>query len=275
MLGSPNISTEVSNPTLSQKFSALRTLPSVNRGNVSLIAQRRHVSLFAYRVPSERVRALLPSAFGVEETHVEGRAMTWISVESFLDQGAIGHSSFEQTNYRLHVLRNGEACHWLLGTSLGSLSAVGARNLWPMLWHLGAMEFRVAYDKSQRRYREYSLQTQSQWANASWQIEDTGELIGLQAIQELPASLRNSIVRNYFLRRDGIEGQQQMRLLDPLFTRGRLKSAQCDLLERLRLLDNDEIKRPQLVAIQPALSCQFGTPSTATPTTNNRFLRVA
>ncbi|MDQ3010023.1 MAG: DUF2071 domain-containing protein [Acidobacteriota bacterium] len=263
--------TNISNLALARRKPVKGAPPAIDRGKVRVIAERRHFSLIIYAVPSERVRALVPASLEVEETIVEGSAMAWVSIESFLDQSAAGHTAFEQTNYRLHVLRDGQPCHWLLGASLGSLAAVGARNLWPMPWHLSAMEFRVAYDKSKGRYREYNLQAQSQWANANWRIEDTGEWISLGKIKALPASLQNPSVTCHFQRRDGVEGRQRMRLLNPAFTRGRVKSAQCDLLIRLGLLNRNQVERPWLVALQHNLSCQFDAPAL----TNTRFFQAA
>jgi hypothetical protein len=275
MLDFPKSSTT----TLNQAFGLTpipeKVLPLVNRGQLSLAAERQHLSLIVYAVPSERIQALLPSSFEVEEAIINGKAMGWVSVESFLDLPGAGQSSFEQTNYRLHALRDGKPCRWLMGASLGSLLAVGVRNLWPMPWHLSAMEFHVAYDPAEGCYQSYSLQTQSQWANASWQIEDTGEWISSEEIQQLPASLRNQAVTNYFLRRDGSEGQQKEHNSDLLFTRGQLTSANCDFLERLGLLNRDEIKRPQFVALQHNLSCQFGAPSAVGATLNQKFLHPA
>lgn len=271
MLAYPNISTATLNAASVLRNPVKSVLPSVSRGKVSVMAERKHLSIIAYPLPSQRVRALLPDAFQPEETIINGRAMAWISVESFSDQSSIGYLAFEQTNYRLHVLRDGQPCHWLLGTSLGSLAAVGARNLWPMPWHLSAMEFRVAYDKSKGRYREYNLQAQSQWANANWRIEDTGEWISPGKIKALPASLQNPSVTCHFQRRDGVEGRQRMWLLNPAFTRGRVKSAQCDLLIRLGLLNRNQVERPWLVALQHNLSCQFDAPAL----TNTRFFQAA
>lgn len=240
-------------------------MPSIHRGDVSLTAEFQHVSLIVYAVPAERVRALLPAEFDAEVTISNGRQMGWVSVESFFDPNGGARSAFEQTAYRLHALRDGEPCRWLLGLSLGSLAAVGARNLWALPWHLGAMEFRAAYSSAERRYHAYGLQSQSEWANAKWRIEDSGEWISPRTIEELPTSLRDAAATDYFARRDGPPnrvGCQRTRTLDPLFTRGRLKFGQCDLLERLGLLDGEEIKHPRLAALQHRLCRQLKTPST-------------
>ncbi len=263
MLAYPNISTITPNATSALRTSAKSLLPSVNKGSVSVMAERKHLSMIVYAVPSERVQLLLPDSFQAEEAIINGRAMAWVSVESFFDQSVIGQPAFEQTNYLLHVLRNGQPCHLLLGTSLGSLAAVGPRNLWPTPWHLGAMEFRVAYDKSKGRYREYSLQSQSQWVNAAWQIGDSGQVIDPGSFEQaaLPSSLFRPDSTAFFTRRDGSIGSRRTVRFNFEYTRGELKQAQCDLLERLGLLKREELLRPALVALQQSAKCQLFSPT--------------
>lgn len=235
-------------------------LPSAVRGNVSVNAQWQHLALLVYAVPHERVMGLAPASFQVETSFINGRPMAWVSVASLLDMGAqrAGCGVFEQTSYRLHVRRDGASAAWLLGLSLGSLAAVATRNLWAAPWHLSAMEFQIAYDKTARRYRHYQLQTQSQAINARWQFNDSGQLLDPAA---LPAPLQHPFATEYFRRRDGLLGWQRARLLNPRFTRGTVQAAHCDLLERLRLVRGDEFLRPQLVALQPSLACQLDAPS--------------
>lgn len=234
--------------------------PSATRGNVSVNAQWQHFSLLAYAVPPERIVGLAPSSFEVETSLINGRLMAWVSVASLFDQGARGdgQSRFEQTSYRLHVRRDGASVAWLLGLSLGSLAAVATRNWWGAPWHLGAMEFQLAYDEQTRRYHHYQLQTQSQWINARWQLTDSGQLLD-QA--ELPAMLQHPFGSDYFLRRDGLLGSQRARLLNPRFTRGVVQTAHCDLLERLGILRGAEFLRPQLAALQQSLVCQLDAPA--------------
>ena len=255
----------IKNPPISARHFRPNHPPSVRQGCVSVYAELHHYSLIAYKIPAERAKAIVPDSFQVEETVQDGRHETWLSVVSVLDQGSQrdGHGVFEQTSYRLHVLRNGNPAHFLLGISLGSLSAVAIRNLWPVPWHLSAMEFQVAYDQTEGRYRGHRLQTQSQWDNASWEISDTGELVLPHQIQqlELPSSLSANALNNYFLRRDGSLGLLRVRYYDLAWTWGRLEHAQSDLLERLGLLTNDELTRPALVAIQHKVTCQIFSPT--------------
>lgn len=259
MLALPNLSMITPNAAYALRNPAQGALPSVNRGNVSVVAERKHLSIIVYAMPSERVRALIPDSFQVEETIVNRRAMAWVSIESFFDQSAAGQPAFEQTNYFLHVLRDGQAGRWLLGTSLGSLAAVGARNLWATPWHLSAMEFRVAYDRSKGRYREYSLQTQSQWVNSAWRISDTGQAIDPETFDQtnLPASVFGHDSTAYFARRDGSIGARRIVRFNFEFMRGEIKQAECDLLENLRLLTREELMRPALVALQHSARCQL------------------
>jgi uncharacterized protein YqjF (DUF2071 family) len=236
----------------------------VQANGFSIDTSLRHFSLLAYAVPSERVRRLLPPSLGAQLAETDGGRMAWLSVTSFLDESN-DDARFEQTSYRLHVTRNGEPGNWLLGISLGSLAAVAKRNLWSMPWHLGAMEYQAGG-------AGHRLLTQSEWANANWRIEDAREAI---SIQGMPRPLQNFVTTDYFLRRDGFLGAQQVRLLDPAFTRGVLKSAQCDLLTRMGLLTQHELMRPRFAAMQSAVHCQFGAPSTLSSSAGVQLRRAA
>lgn len=198
-----------------------------------------HRSIIAYTLPSERVRDLVPMEFALGPT-------TLLTIESFLDSG---RTPFEQTNYRLHVQLHGRPCSWLLGTSLGSLSGVTARHLYPLPWHLSAMEFQVAFDPTVERYKKYRLSTQSQWANATWEIVDTGVPMRT-AEQDLE-------ITDYFVRRDGEIGSYQTLNKSALATRGQLQTGRCDVLETLGLLSAEELHHPTSVQLQRAVSSEI------------------
>lgn len=197
-----------------------------------------HRSLISYVLPSERVRELVPEEFPLEET-------TTLTIESFLDSG---RTPFEQTNYRLQVSLHGKPCSWLLGSSLGSLSGVTARHLYPLPWHLSAMEFQVALDATTDRYKKYRLSTQSQWASADWEIIDTGVV----ARAEMPAD-----ITDYFVRRDGHIGNYQTTHQTSLATRGQLKAARCEMMHTLGLLNAEELQHPASVILQRAVTCEI------------------
>jgi len=226
----------------------------------SIDSELRHLSMLVYAVPAERVRGLVPSSFDLEETVRNGRRMAWVSVTSFQDRSERREESFEQTTYAIHVTRNGKPGQWVLGMSLGSLSAVASRNLWPLPWHLSAMELEAAFDPHRCGYEAYRLRSQSEWANANWAIEDTGEPLRVEDRTELPDSLRLPLIHRYFLRRDGLLGAQRLQLSEQFATRGRVQFATCDVLVRLGLLTNEELQRPHLASLCTASRMQAGAP---------------
>jgi Uncharacterized conserved protein (COG2071) len=197
-----------------------------------------HRSIISYVLPSERVRDLVPVEFALGDT-------TLLSIESYLDSGRV---NFEQTNYRLHVSLHGRPCTWLLGASLGSLSGVTARHLYPLPWHLSAMEFQIALDATLDRYQSYRLSTQSQWASADWEIVDTGAPTHTETAMD---------VTDYFVRRDGEIGSYQTLHQSVIATRGQLKAGRCDLLSSLGLLSAAELQRPMSVVLQRAVACEI------------------
>lgn len=272
MIAYPVTTTRHAASLSANRFNADRR-PAASGGNVSVNAQWQHWALLVYAVPHERVAGLAPTSLQIETSLLNGRAMAWVSVASWLDQGARfdGRGAFEQTSYRLHVRRDGVPAHWLLSASLGSLAAVATRSWWSAPWHLGAMEFQIAYDRQAGRYRNYQLQTQSHWVNARWQLTDSGQLLDRAA---LPTALQHPLVTEYYARRDGLVGCQRTRLLNPFFTRGQVQAAQCDLLERLGLVRGDEFMRPQLVALQRSLACKLEAP-TVSGAVNTTLARLA
>jgi hypothetical protein len=96
------------------------------------------------------------------------------------------------------------------------------------------------------------LQTQSQWVNSTWRIGDTGCAIDPAAAADtgVPATLFRHDVSTFFVRRDGSVGVRRSIRFNFELTRGKLKQAQCDLLERLGLLTREELMCPALVALQ-------------------------
>jgi hypothetical protein len=204
-----------------------------------------HFSLIKYSIPAERTRGILPPEFELSA----GQA-AFLSITSYIDAGirlAGGgrRDAFEQTNYRLHFRESG---NWLIGTSLGSLTAVAQRHYWSRPWHLSAMEFQVSFDG--QHYRDYRLQTQSQWANSYWVIEDSGEMRDRDPIE--------SRTWDYYYRRDGHIGVSRTAYYDLYGTAGRLRAARCDLLTRLGLLTERELMCPAQVTLQSSVRVGVG-----------------
>ncbi|HYE74327.1 MAG TPA: DUF2071 domain-containing protein [Blastocatellia bacterium] len=222
-----------------------------------------HISHITYAIPLERVRPIVPANFELITRNIENDEFALLTVESFLDQGSQAfdalsiqarRDAFEQTNYRIHVRLNGQRCGWLIGSSLGSLSAVAARHLWSAPWHLGAMEFQVAYDAINERYQHYRLRTQSQWANAFWELSDSGKPISDEFSSKATSE---PAMPDYFIRRDGSLGLHKVMHEASLTTCAEILSARCDLLERLGLLTAEELRRPLAVTLERAVNCRI------------------
>ena len=263
VVNNSGISTAIWNPGIGSRFICLNKSRSVKKGSVSSYAELSHLSLIVYEVASEKVRGLIPANFELEEKKIDGKPHTWISVVSYLDFGNVndGNGCFERTDYNLHIIHEGKPALYLLRSSLGSLSAVATRNLWPMPWNLGAMEFQISYDKSVGRYKTWRLQTQSESATASWEIEDSGSRLDMRDLRSsLPASLLTASSESVFIRKDGNVGSYSTKYSGVSFTGGTIRTAQSDVLVSSGLLSKEELQRPAFVGLQNKVRCQIYTP---------------
>ena len=235
-----------------------------------------HVSVIVYGVPVCRITDLLPHGLTPRTTILAGVETAWLSVLSFQDRGQVAASglagSFECTAYRLHVEQGGKPAHFLLGISVGSLSAVGARNLWQMPWHLGAMELQASQDRGNGRYTDYRLHTQSQWDIARWNLSGASDASDSVkgAVTGVPTEIFTSPSTSIYKRSDGTLGQAEISLGEIMMTKGRLRSAQSEYLTRHGLLTDEEMQRPALVMVQ-VKSTTANMPEVLT----HRFLPVA
>ncbi len=215
-----------SKPTL-----AVQSLPFAFTKPTTITTQLQHRSVISYLIPSERVRQLVPEEFQLGENSI-------LSIEAFQDSTP---HRFEQINYRLQVNYRGAFRNWLLGTSIGSFSAITARNYFQNPWHLSAIDLQVSSDAMSGRYHTYRLNSQSEWANSFFEIADTGmAVLNHQRIQ----------MTDHFIRRDGTIGSRQTAYLPANTTRGILKSGRCDMLKKLGILDEAEIAYPLSVSLQ-------------------------
>jgi len=221
----------------------------IERGRVMTNIELNHISLIIYRLPATRVCQILPPGITLDTSIEGGEEMAWISVISCIDQGMGG---VENTTYRLHVIAEGRPSQLMLGVSLGSLASVGARHLWQLPWHLGAMELQAAYDPSTGRYTDYRLQTQSQWDNARWEMSDSGRAIEPQSLQKqgVPASVVSQRVRIIYSRPNCPNSETEVVQADWMMTRAELKIGRSEFLERSGLLSREELAHPVLAGLQ-------------------------
>ncbi len=243
---------------------------SAEPNSIGVVAEAQHLSQIVYTLPPTRVKAIFPrellaNGFEPVETISEGHSRCWLSVISYLDQqrGLLNSArsvAFEQTFYRLLLTRGGQHFHWLLNTTVGALSAVSARHLWALPWHLGAMEFQLGYDAANHHYQTYRLQSQSEFVNAAWELADASKLVSKIGEHVPPTLLSQPTINDCFVRRTGDIGLRQTRfhLLDA--NRGQLLQAHCDLLERLGLLTQTELSNPAFVMLSRVASFEMAAP---------------
>ncbi len=205
-----------------------------------ITSQLQHHSVISYLIPSVRVRDLVPEEFHLGENTV-------LSIEAFQDSSP---HQFEQINYRLQVNYRGTFRNWLLGTSIGSFSAITAYHYFQNPWHLSAIDLQVSTDAMSGRYHTYRLNSQSEWSNTFFEIADTGmPILNHQKVQMV----------DHFIRRDGIIGSQQTTYLPAQTTRGILKTGRCDMLKKLGILDEAEIAYPLNVSLQRKVNFELNS----------------
>lgn len=231
-------------------------------------AELAHYSMIFYAIPNERIAKILPAGYETDDLQNAGEKVSLLTVSSFLDLGAKNNPrpAFEQTDYRFHVKHNGVAANYLLGSSVGSLTAIASRQLWQMPWHLGAMEFQLTYNADEDRYADYRLSTQSQWANAYWQIADRGISIKNDLDSAILGLVAQAESTDHFLRKDRSMGSRKLRLMYQQVTRGALINARCDFLQKMNLLSAQEILKPLQVSIFRKVTCRFEMPQTEAET---------
>ncbi len=210
---------------------AIQNLPLGLLKPTTITTQLQHRCVISYLIPRERVRSFVPEEFHLGENTILG-------IEAFQDSS---QRRFEQINYRLQVNHRGAFHNWLFGTSIGSFSAITARNYFQNPWHLSAIDLQISSDPMSGRYDSYRLSSQSEWSNSFFDIADTGmAIINHQRTQ----------MKDHFIRRDGAIGSQQTSYLPTNTTRGILKTGRCDMLKNLGILDAAEIAYPVSVLLQ-------------------------
>jgi hypothetical protein len=242
--------------------------PTAQPGKVVSTAQ--HFSQLVYAVPRERAQALIPAAlrslqFELAESEDAGQPSGWLTVVSYLDQrspvaGMPMEDSFELTEYRLHMRRNGMPYQWLFSTSVGSLMAVGTRHLWSLPWHLSAMELRLSFDEARLCYQNYRLQMQSEHVNALWELRDSGVPVSGLREAQLPHFVFSPLIQDCFIRPTGGIGTRQTRLRFQLCTHGTLAVGRCDFLTRQGWLLPHEVTRPHFVRLSRSVAFEQEAP---------------
>ena len=162
--------------------------------------------------------------------------------------------TFGQTNYRIYVTdsETGEHVVWFLGTTLDSTSVAIPRYLWKLPWHRGHIQFDCEYDESRRAYSKYRMKTSKSWADACFELEDSGkaptELLGFDNLETGLVVLTHPRI-GYYYRRDGRLGSYSIwhDRLEPNV--GSMISSKFELLDQLQLTDSSDARNVHSVLV--------------------------
>jgi hypothetical protein len=212
--------------------------------------------------PPPRPRPLVDPRYDLEIIRdAVGRDKALISMVPFQDQDFHYEAlpwatfSFGQTNYRAYVIdrSTGKRLVWFFGTTLDSWTVAVPRCLWSLPWHPCRIRFDCAYDEVARRYSRYAMKTESPWAPAELELEDTGaapqRLEGFDDMETGLFTLTHPL-DGAFHRRDGRLGGYSVWHERLNCTAGKVRRARIGLFERLGLLDAAEQLKPHSVLIQ-------------------------
>jgi len=236
-----------------------------------------HFALVTFEVEPEALRPHVHERFELEcIPSAGGRPMALVSVVPFLDldfrfvRCPWPKRSFGQTNYRAYVVDRETGAHvvWFFGTVLDSLAVQVPRHAWKLPWHRARMRFETAYDAERGRYTSYNLWTESAWAPAELELEDSGALANeLRGFPDLETGLvlLTHPLTGYFHRRDGRLGSYSVwhPALRP--TEARVRSASFPLLERLGLVPDGDLSSLHSVLLQPAIDFTIYLPPHVVP----------
>lgn len=160
--------------------------PRPRLGSLDALTTLEHFALITYDVDPERLAALLPTGYGFEPEVArlsDGRRRSFVSAVNFRDvhfrfaAAPFVRVSFEQTNYRAYVRRNGKRAVWFFGTTLASRTAALPRMLWGMPWHRVISTLEATWDGD--RCVTYESSHVGKWASAAMRLEGTAERAGL------------------------------------------------------------------------------------------------
>ena len=231
----------------------------------------RHFALINYAVPAERLRPHIPTTlFDIPEYEINGRPMALLSVVPFVDTdfryirlAPWLQFRFPQTNYRVYVIdrRTQEPVVWFFGTTLGSPIVYLARTLWGIPWYYGRYQVDCTYGDV--HYTKFSYRTQSKWGTAEIEIEDSGQPItpqpGFDDLETMRLILTHPVT-GYYYRLNGQLGSYTIwhKLME--MTLAQPNHLYFSLLERLAVLNRDEMEQPHSIFICPKIDFDIHLP---------------
>ena len=245
--------------TLLKFQDVLHPRPKVS--GIDVQCQLQHFALITYAIEPKRFKNIIPPRFQLDTIHVQGQEKALLSVVPFIDvdftSAVYPFPKFRmgQTNYRVYVIDQDtqERCVWFIGTSLDSWTLFVPRSVWMLPWHPAKIQFDCQQDNL-GYYQSYKMQTQSAWAGAQVELQQTAQDVwqyaGFSDLESYQVFLTHPLA-GFYHRRDGKLGTYRVwhTRLQP--RPAQLISAHFDLLERLNLVSIEDQQHPYSVLIEP------------------------
>jgi len=241
-----------------------------NRWTVASILS--NFALINYALPAKRLRPHIHPRFEISEFEIQGKKQALLSVVPFLDEAFYFENfmsfmkfRFPQTNYRVYVIdsETGEDVVWFFGTILGSIWHQIPLYLWRMPWYFG--KFETKFEQKNGIYTHFEFQTQAKRANLQVKISDTGETIseieGFSDLDEMRLILTHP-VQGFYYRTDGKLGTYRIWHDEMDIRKAIGLSLYFEWLERLELLNQEEMKDPHSIFICPEILFKVELPPT-------------
>jgi len=222
----------------------------------------KHFAIITYAIPIDRFKGLFPDRFQLDTVEVNGQEMGLISVVPFIDVDFTSavypfpKFTMGQTNYRIYIIdtETNERCVWFLGTTLDSWTLFVPRFAWNLPWYAGSVQFDCALDDSTGLYKQYKMDTQSTWAEASVELtqhRDTNfDFPGFPDTESALVYLTHPLA-GFYCRRDGKLGTYRVWHKELQVKPATLMSAHFKLLADLGIVQPDEQQSPYSVLIEP------------------------
>ena len=222
----------------------------------------KNFAIITYAVPVSRFEGIFPDRFKLDTIDLDGETRGLISVVPFIDVDFTSavfpfpNFTMGQTNYRIYIIdkETKERCVWFLGTTLDSWTLAVPRFLWNLPWHSGKVSFDCRFDESSRLYDKYKMETKSNWAEASVELEQSKEDIlrfpGFPDVESALVYLTHPLAGFYY-RRDGKLGTYRVWHKELQVKPATLKAASFALLSKLEIVKESEQQNPYSVLIEP------------------------
>ncbi len=222
----------------------------------------KNFAIITYAVPASRFKGVFPDRFELDKIVLGGQTMGLISVVPFIDVDFTSavfpfpNFTMGQTNYRIYIIdkETKERCVWFLGTTLDSWTLAVPRFLWNLPWYAGKVCFDCRFNESSGLYEKYKMETKSNWAEASVELEqspeDTLSFPGFPDTESALVYLTHPLAGFYY-RRDRKLGTYRVWHKALEVKPATLKTASFKLLVELDIVNESEQQNPYSVLIEP------------------------